>query len=99
MDNESRNIWDALRRSEDFSIPSRYKENDICYFQPDLSKISTPFGGVSDNYTGSIACQIIAIKFDTGKVLYDIAIYLEEDKTYYTSRPIKEVDSVFITPS
>jgi hypothetical protein len=96
IDDESKKIWDSIYQIDPNKLPSRFKENDICSFQPDITKIRTAFGGEVDDYSGSVHCKIVSIKFDKGKVLYDIAILV--DGEFYIVLPFKEIDSCFILP-
>lgn len=45
----------------------------------------------------SIPCQVAGVKFVEGKVLYDLVFKVNEK--YHTTRPVKDVDSIFVKES
>ena len=42
--------------------------------------------------------KIVSVKFTESKVLYGLALWLDDKKNYYTVLPINDVDSVFVQP-
>ena len=74
---------------------SLFSVGDVVNFQPDLEKLN-PDGRLK-NYIGAVKCKIVRITFTESKVLYDLALWLNENGSYYETFPICSVDSIFIT--
>lgn len=69
---------------------SNHAVGDIAYFQPVLSRIDGPNADDS-----AIPCKVMAVTFDPGKVLYDLAIPNGEGG-FYEVYPLCRVDSYLV---
>lgn len=75
------------------TYPSRFSINDIVSFQPKIREIDDP----TDTAFGGTRARVSAISFDESKVLYELQVD-DGEGGWYTSYPIRNVDSYFVRP-
>lgn len=81
-------------------LPSRFNPGDIVYFNAYTLAIAK-HGAVQPFPSGSIVAKVVSVKFEAGKVLYDLALGDDDSNNtstmYYEVYPICNVDSCFIS--
>lgn len=76
-------------------MESRFKPNDIVWFQPHINKIDFKTGTTTDTTT-AVKAKVMHVQFTMDKVLYDLALFAEGG--FYEIFPLRSVDSVFVCP-
>lgn len=77
------------------SLKSRFKIGQSVLFQPNLKKLNFTTNTCEE---GTLS-KVVAIKFDSGKVLYDLAVAGADFETvFYEGCPICNIDSVMVCP-
>jgi len=84
--------WKERARVSLQTTPSLFSPGDRAYFQPVISKID---GRTQESDDSSIPVLVEAVKFTSGKVLYDVALP-DGDGGFYSAFPLREVDSYFL---
>lgn len=79
-------------------LSSRYGMTEVVYFQPHITLDKRCFGCASDDYTHAIQAKVVGIHFIAGKVLYDLALWMEDEGEYYEALPICAIDSALVLP-
>lgn len=77
------------------ALPSRHQIGEIVLFQPNTDKID--WKEMTCKPEESVECEIVGIRFTTGKILYDLAI--KEGNRFYTELPLRDIDSCLICPT
>ena len=81
-------------------LPSRFNPGDIVRFNPFVLAIAK-YGAVPPLSAIGLAAKVVSVKFEAGKVLYDLAIGDDDihstSTMYYETYPICNVDSCFVT--
>jgi len=79
-------------------FPSRCSIGDEVLFQPDVTKIRYEPGSARGYYTddSAVKAKVVGVAFVPGKVLYDLVVWMDDEKEFYEPHPIYRVDSYFV---